>query len=193
MCEQPCGPATRSSLGRAVCHPRSHRTRYASGVHSSDDTPTTAAAWTCPRCDEPVDAGFDQCWNCGSDHQGNVDPDFTPHVAPRHEHINCRSCGYPLRHLDRARCPECGRAFDPKQMDTPLPDPPTPRQEAVARQRLQRWFQSWLTIIGLAIVSVFAFPHSRGTPYEHAIGFAVVATIILATFWPVGLFRRPRA
>jgi hypothetical protein len=24
-----------------------------------------AAPWTCPGCGEPVEAGFDLCWNCG--------------------------------------------------------------------------------------------------------------------------------
>jgi len=30
-----------------------------------EDTAATAPAWTCPACGEPVEAGFDLCWNCG--------------------------------------------------------------------------------------------------------------------------------
>jgi hypothetical protein len=28
--------------------------------------------------------------------------------------MSCRSCHYPLEHLGEHRCPECGRAFDPR-------------------------------------------------------------------------------
>lgn len=32
--------------------------------HSAATPP--AAAWTCPRCGEPVDGIFSECWNCGT-------------------------------------------------------------------------------------------------------------------------------
>ncbi len=119
----------------------------------SDDAPTTdtPAAWTCPRCDEPVDAGFDQCWNCGSDHQGNVDPDFTPHVGPRHEQSLCDNCGYPLWNLDRPRCPECGRDFDPTERDTIAPaEGPSPAVQTKRHCLLLGWIASLVTAAVLA-------------------------------------------
>lgn len=35
-------------------------------------------AWTCPKCDERVEASFEICWNCGTSHDGQEDPDFLP-------------------------------------------------------------------------------------------------------------------
>jgi hypothetical protein len=33
-------------------------------------------SWTCARCGAEVDAGLDQCWNCGSLADGAADPGF---------------------------------------------------------------------------------------------------------------------
>jgi Putative prokaryotic signal transducing protein len=30
----------------------------------SQDSQAAGTAWVCPGCHEPVDAGFDACWNC---------------------------------------------------------------------------------------------------------------------------------
>ena len=32
--------------------------------------------WTCPKCDERIDHGFDVCWRCGTSFDGDEDPDF---------------------------------------------------------------------------------------------------------------------
>ena len=29
--------------------------------------PSTASAWTCPKCDESLDGAFTACWNCGAE------------------------------------------------------------------------------------------------------------------------------
>jgi predicted nucleic acid-binding Zn ribbon protein len=34
----------------------------------------------------------------------------------------CRECGYPLHGLTEPRCPECGMAFDPRQLSPPSSD-----------------------------------------------------------------------
>jgi predicted nucleic-acid-binding Zn-ribbon protein len=36
----------------------------------------TGSPWTCSRCGEHVERNFDVCWNCGTDRDGNEDPDF---------------------------------------------------------------------------------------------------------------------
>jgi hypothetical protein len=33
-------------------------------------------AWTCPKCDEVVEAGFDVCWKCGTAADGTEDSTF---------------------------------------------------------------------------------------------------------------------
>ena len=32
--------------------------------------------WTCPTCKEEIEDAFDACWNCGTDTEGQKDPDF---------------------------------------------------------------------------------------------------------------------
>jgi len=32
--------------------------------------------WTCSKCREQVEDGFDACWNCGTSREGIEDPDF---------------------------------------------------------------------------------------------------------------------
>jgi len=43
--------------------------------------------WTCPKCSEDIDDEFDVCWNCGTDTEGNVDPEFETADAPNDEPI----------------------------------------------------------------------------------------------------------
>ena len=35
-----------------------------------------ASMWNCPKCDESLDDTFAVCWQCGTDHNGQEDPDF---------------------------------------------------------------------------------------------------------------------
>jgi hypothetical protein len=35
-----------------------------------------SAMWTCPKCKEEIEASFDSCWNCGTDTEGTVNPEF---------------------------------------------------------------------------------------------------------------------
>lgn len=34
--------------------------------------------WNCPNCDEPLEESFAICWQCGTDRQGKVNPNFVP-------------------------------------------------------------------------------------------------------------------
>jgi hypothetical protein len=34
--------------------------------------------WKCPRCGEGVEDDFDVCWSCGSNREGQENPDFVP-------------------------------------------------------------------------------------------------------------------
>lgn len=45
----------------------------------------------------------------------------------------CRGCGYALRNLESARCPECGREFDPAQPKTMSTSPRSAKLRMVAR------------------------------------------------------------
>jgi Putative prokaryotic signal transducing protein len=40
------------------------------------DSQASGPAWICPSCNEPVDAGFDACWNCN-------------HLRPEDSGSNC--------------------------------------------------------------------------------------------------------
>ena len=50
--------------------------------------------------------------------------DTTPGHPVTKPKMYCRQCRYPLDHLDKYRCPECGRAFDPKDPRTYQTKPP---------------------------------------------------------------------
>lgn len=56
--------------------------------------------WTCPKCGERLDDGFDACWNCGTTPGGESDPGFEPEDVP---------VGATGRDVD---CLRCGRALD---------------------------------------------------------------------------------
>ncbi len=34
--------------------------------------------WNCPNCGETLDEAFALCWNCGTDREGRIDPEFEP-------------------------------------------------------------------------------------------------------------------
>jgi hypothetical protein len=38
--------------------------------------------WSCTRCYEEIDDGFDVCWNCGTDRSGKIDESFETADAP---------------------------------------------------------------------------------------------------------------
>ncbi len=62
----------------------------------------------------------------------------------------CRGCGYLLRGLIEPICPECGRAFDPSDPTSYVPDP------SVRNRR--RWIIRISTAAVVAVVGFFIFP-----------------------------------
>lgn len=65
----------------------------------------------------------------------------------RNEDMRCRRCGYPLRGLDRRRCPECGTLFDPS-------DRRTFSSGQISGRRYFRWTLGALLLYLLVFVSV---------------------------------------
>lgn len=94
---------------------------------------------TCLRCREPLEDGFDACWNCGADRDGRVDPQFRradepdlPLVPPSAGVAAvCPACGSPefrttppagwLAYAPDRLCTACGVRYTP----------PTPRWAAL--------------------------------------------------------------
>ena len=65
---------------------------------------------------------------------------FDPSQAVPDEYdVFCETCGYSLAGLSGDRCPECGQAFDPKQL-------PFARIPWLHRRRLGRWRAYWSTV-----------------------------------------------
>lgn len=58
----------------------------------------------------------------------------------------CSSCGYLLRGLIEATCPECGREFDPAEAETYVADP--------AKYKRRKWVKRGVLAVGLGI-SIF--------------------------------------
>ena len=54
--------------------------------------------WTCKKCKERLEDGFDTCWNCGTTISGSEDPDFIAEAAPIVQQHNKR------RLLECLRC-----------------------------------------------------------------------------------------
>lgn len=54
--------------------------------HRPPETDATSSEWTCGRCRETVDGGFDVCWSCGGDREQfevKSSPPATPIAAPK--------------------------------------------------------------------------------------------------------------
>jgi hypothetical protein len=47
--------------------------------------------WTCTKCREEIEDGFDVCWNCGTDMEGNVDAEFETADAPTNKPLAVES------------------------------------------------------------------------------------------------------
>src|SRR3954464_3717123 len=67
----------------------------------------------------------------------------------------CLGCGYALRGLSTARCPECGRTFDPSDLETmnvgrPVPDALRPLLKPVRWLRAAGLWACALAVLGTA-------------------------------------------
>lgn len=82
----------------------------------------------------------------------------------------CRSCYYDLRGQETARCPECGRAFDPDDPSSFLDRPGRAHRAWTNLKEYRRPAAASLTGAWLAwIIRVLPAFHSRGAPhYFHA-------------------------
>lgn len=117
--------------------------------------------------------------------------DSTPRVDPLADAF-CLQCSYPLRGLTEYRCPECGKAFDPKEMaGSFLPEWP----------RLMVWYVVAALMAGvlgvlsftLSIMTTsgsFSFSSSFGVYHDFSGLFGPATTILVAPFAMVGLSRR---
>ena len=69
-------------------------------------------AWTCGRCGEEVDSGFEVCWSCGLAYDeiptSAVEKPEPPPVEPD---AVCPMCGEAIVESDE-ECPHCGERFD---------------------------------------------------------------------------------
>ena len=96
----------------------------------------------------------------------------------------CLDCNYPLGGLPSPRCPECGRAFDPNDLDTFNPGRPIPRWAA--------WAMGPISLpVDLAVVAAIVVTLWRARlPGEHfnfrnpvLWGWLMIAAVWTA--WPV--------
>ena len=151
--------------------------------------------WTCSHCQALVDDTLTQCWQCGRTPDGVVDPDFEAAVAPAQEHANCTTCGYPLRRLTDARCPECGTPFDAELRDTPFEITPVDSARHYRRRLLPYvWVTSWGLLPVLGFVSSWVqdrFPSTLRSDVALLI-FAIdlSAAIVCPIMFAFPMFRR---
>ena len=68
--------------------------------------------WTCGKCGESVDDGFDVCWKCGTSRNGIANPEFRPvadvpetesPAAATFNPISCARCNTTLQYVGRKR------------------------------------------------------------------------------------------
>jgi hypothetical protein len=66
--------------------------------------------WTCPKCREEVDAGFEVCWQCGTTPGGMENPDFVREVDAALDATPARPRPLITSPNPVCRvCPQCGR------------------------------------------------------------------------------------
>jgi hypothetical protein len=104
------------------------------------------------------------------------------------DHARCGQCGYALRGLSEARCPECGTAFSVQEVSKPY---------------LPRWprLMSYL-LVGMALNATFMFAHMLRYCLEHhpTLGLRAllnwsqqIVLIILGPIATIGLYRSRRS
>jgi hypothetical protein len=104
----------------------------------------------------------------------------TPPQVP--DEAMCLGCGYALRGLSSARCPECGRGFDPADLETmnvgrPVPDALRPLLEPV------RWLRRTSTwACAMAVLATTSAPDNA----------LVGPLVVLIAYAGVGLAYVPR-
>lgn len=139
--------------------------------------------WTCLRCGEQIEDGFDACWQCGTDREGQIDPNFRHADEP--EPRPAPSAGV------SARCPACGsseyRPIRPAGWVAYAPDRlcfgcgtrytlPTPRWAALAFAGLGAVLLVLALVVLLARVggSVFSILGAIGEALIGALGLAAM-------------------
>lgn len=71
----------------------------------------------------------------------------------------CRACSYPLRAIDSEACPECGRAFDPKDPRTTTAHSAGPVRTAIAGfVRVLIWCLIAITLLSIAYSALYHDP-----------------------------------
>lgn len=100
--------------------------------------------------------------------------------------MRCKTCHYSLSKLTEHRCPECGRAFDPKDPGTFLAEgQPTPRRLSVKlafRALLIAPFLTWVFWVCLGFAE-----KSQGGMFDSTRAKLLGAVVLTIFFWPVTL------
>ena len=92
--------------------------------------------------------------------------------------MRCKTCHYSLEHLTEHRCPECGRAFDPK-------DPKTFDIPQSLRTRLVEWhLRHKLFVVGglmMVLGQVGRLIFDAPAPDYRNAGFLLLGVLFLCT------------
>lgn len=136
----------------------------------------------CPNCGKPVNEQAAVCVGCGYSKQlGRVlKPSDTPRTEdlPRGKRIECKKCGYDLRGLKTAKCPECGTInTNPSRRDRDRENSAAAAREAYLKPLI--YFV--VGFLGVCLIQLTQF--GPGAVVLYGIGYAIQVPIGVAVFW----------
>ena len=104
-----------------------------SGISETDASPET---WTCSRCGNRVEHGFEICWSCGT----AFDEELPPEAASKTGTVVCPLCGADVP-TTCDECPKCGEALtaDRDADDSPVPGVELAEPDAVEETLNRAW------------------------------------------------------
>ena len=104
-------------------------------------------------------------------------------MIPQSSDIRCLQCKYPLRGLDQARCPECGKAFDPN-------DPLTVYSPEFRRHSRLLSFVPLMVWVGVTVGAYVSLLFLLGPPDSRYVNLVRLAPAIIIAWAARGETRR---
>src|SRR5688572_2683449 len=99
--------------------------------------------------------------------------------------MRCKTCHYSLENLTEDRCPECGREFDPNDLDGIEPQDTRGVLRPLRHFRMIRGFIAALLLVCLPFLVVL--PNPTTAPWIDAIPVDTASFLVFITIWATSI------